>query len=322
MVGVLEMRMLRRLLSRLVAPLSASLAGCATVVPQAATPDALESTRLSVRSTTEWLARGIDSLFGDKPFAEGGKVTDGRLSIGGFKRDDQRTDIDVRFNANFRLPNIQQNAYLFIGRDDQRNVITDTPDDLSRQQRLLADSRADRSFLAGFGLTLRDLFDLRLGVGPGLKPYAQARYDLPWQIAPRHAIDFRETLFWTRDDRFGSTTALSYDHAATPTLAVRWLNAATITQVSRNVEWSSSLGAYQSLGGQRQISLEALFNGTGTKGSGVGLSDRGLLVKWQQPVHQDWLFAEIVGGHFWPRRDAASERGRAWAAGASLKMRF
>jgi hypothetical protein len=82
------------------------------------------------------------------------------------------------------------------------------------------------------------------------------------------------------------------------------------------------MGFYKSLGSQRLVSLEALFSGTGTRGSGVGLSDRGLLAKWVQPVHKNWVLAELVVGHFWPRPNASSERGRAWALGGSLTLMF
>lgn len=287
-----------------------------------AQPEVLEATRRSARSVAEWLARSVDSWFGKRPFAEGGKVSDGRLSLGVFKRQDQATDVDLRFKARFRLPNVQDHAYLFVGRDDEREVVRDTPDTVSRQQQLLPVRQTDRSFIGGLGLTVLDAVDFRLGLGSALRPYAQARVDLPWEPAPGHRVGLRETVFWTAADRLGSTTVLSYDLEATPTMALHWLYAVTITQVSRNVEWSSSLGLVQSLGGQRQVSLEAVFNGTGTRGAGVGLSDRGLLAKWVQPVHQDWLLAEVVVGHFWPRPDASSQRGRAWALGGSLNLLF
>ena len=129
-------------------------------------------------------------------------------------------------------------------------------------------------------------------------------------------------MFWTAAARFGSTTALSYELGLSPMLALRWVNVATITQESRNFEWSSTLGAYQSFGWQRQLALELIVNGTGTQGTGVGASDRGVLLKWEQPLHENWLFGEVAVGHFWPRTDALSNRTRAWAAGAGLKMRF
>lgn len=287
-----------------------------------ATVGLLEGTRRTARSTAEWLARGVDSWFGDIPFAEGGKITDGRLSLAWRWRQDEGQDVDLRFNAHFHLPNVERFGYLFVGRDDPREVVRDTPDAALSRQQLWTDRRADRSFIAGLGVRLRDAVDFRVGLSSRAKPYAQARVDLPWNTAPGHLLDIKETLFWTHDDRFGATTALSYEVALSPTLAVRWLNAGTITQVTKNMDWSSSLGAYKLLGGQCLLSLEALFSGTGTHGEGVGASDRGLLVKWEQPVYQDWLFAEIVGGHFWPRRDATSERSQAWAVGGTLKMRF
>ena len=288
----------------------------------AAAQQVLESTRQSARSTAEWLARSVDGWFGSKPFEDGGKVSQGRLSVSVFKRGDQNTDVNLRFNARFRLPNASQRAYVFVGRDDQRDVVQDTPETLSRQQRLLADRGSERSFLAGLGVSLRDAIDFRLGVGARARPYAQARYAHTWSPGPDTLVDFRQTVFLTSADRFGSTTALSWEHAVAATLAVRWLNAVTITQRSRNFEMSSSLGAYKSLGMQRLLSFEALFNGNGTHGEGTGLSDLGLLAKWEQPIYKTWMFAEMALGHFWPRPDATSSRGSTWALGGSLKMRF
>jgi hypothetical protein len=288
----------------------------------AASNDVVEATRNSARATAEWLARGVDGWFGDKPFEDGGKVSDGRLSLAVFKRQGDRPDFDVRFSAHFRLPNIEHRAYLFVGRDDLRSTVRDEPDALVSKQRLLATRAEDRSFLAGLGLSLPNAVDVRLGLSARLKPYAQARYTQLWAWGPGQSLDFRETVFWSQEERFGSTTALSYEFALRKSLALRWLGAATITQASRNFDWSSSLGAYQSLGEQRLLSFEALFYGTGTHGTGVGMSDFGLLVKWEQPLYKDWLTGEIAGGHFWPRPDTISPRGRAWAMGGNLKMRF
>ncbi|MDO9286922.1 MAG: hypothetical protein Q7U26_18690, partial [Aquabacterium sp.] len=282
--------------------------------------NAVESARRSVRSSTEWLARGVDSWFGDKPFSDGGKVSDGRLSLGLATRQHETPDLSLRLNARFRLPNVEDSTYLFLGRDDPREVITDKPGAFSRQQRLLRERAADRSFFAGLGVALHDGVDFRLGFRGGLKPYAQVRYRQHWQLASADLIDFRQTLFWTLDDHVGSTTALSYEHAFSPTLAGRWLNSATITQRARHFDWSSNLGAYQLMGPQRLLSFEALFSGV--QGSGVAISDYGLQTKWQQPVYKDWLLGEVIVGHFWPRADAASPRLRAWALGGVVKMKF
>ncbi len=295
----------------------------AAAAPASVAPESdgvMEQTRESVRSTAEWLARGVDSWFGDLPFEKGGRVTEGRLDFGVLTRETEGTDVTLRFNARFRLPNVERQAYAFVGRDNQREVIADIPGALTRQQRLLEDRPEDRSFFAGLGLPLTDAFDFRLGFRGGLKPYGQVRYRRPWRLNERDLVEFRETLFWSLKDHFGSTTALSFERAISSTLAVRWLNAATITQQSKNYEWSSLLGAYKGFGGQRLLALEALISGK--QGTGVTVGDYGVQTRWEQPVYKDWLLGEIIVGHFWPRKDAASEREKSWALGGYLKMRF
>jgi hypothetical protein len=280
----------------------------------------LETTRRTVRSTTEWLARGVDSWFGDKPFEDGGQVSHGRLSVGVLKRFGERTESTLRFNARFRLPNIEERAYVFIGRDDERELVSDRPDAVSRPQRLVAPSREDQSFFAGLGVSLRDSIDLRLGFRGGPKPYAQARYLEDWPLSDADLLTFKQTLFWSVDDHLGSTTAVSVERAYSSVLAARWLNTATITRRTDRFEWSSVLGAYRTFGDQRLLSLETLV--TGVQGSGVGVSDAGVRAKWEQPVYKDWLIGELIVGHFWPRPDRASPRESVWALGGGLRMKF
>jgi hypothetical protein len=288
--------------------------------PPAAGEGELETARRSVRSATEWLARGVDSWFGDRPFKDGGKVTDGALSASLSRNQDEGTHSSLHFNARVRLPNIERQTYLFFGRDNEREAVTDTPTELSRQQRLIPETREQTSLVAGVAVSTVDAVDLRLGVRGGLKPYAQARYRQFWEFGAADRVDFRETLFWTLDDHVGSTTALSLERGISPTLAARWLTAATITQVTRKFEWTSNLGAYRSLGAQRTLSLEALVSGG--QAPGVGISDVGLQVRWEQPIHKDWLLGDIVVGRFWPRQDAASDAIRGWALGCGVKMLF
>ncbi|WP_397533626.1 hypothetical protein [Roseateles sp.] len=312
---------------RLAATVAAAAALMGLAQPASATPppddpnqSVADSARRQARSTAEWLARGVDGWFGDRPFSDGGKVSEGELSLRLLKRQDDSLQHDLRFKARFRLPNLEENAYAFIGRDDQREVVSDKPNAFTNEQLLLKGNAEDRSFFAGVGVRLRNSVDLRLGLRGGFKPYAQARVGRQFWLSSRDLLELRETLFITSGDKLGSTTALSYEHAVSSTLAWRWLNAATITQRSRKFEWSSSLGAYQSFGTQRLLSLEGLVRGV--QSSGVPVADYGLQLKWEQPVHRDWLIGEAIVGHFWPRPDALSERGRAWAVGASLRMKF
>ena len=280
----------------------------------------MNRTRTGVRSSVEWLASGVDGWFGDIPFSEGGKVTNGELGLSLYKREDDSASLGVRFRARFRLPNLASYQYLFVGNDDRREIVTDQPDTFTRQQQLLRGDNRDNAFFAGIGATLRDNLDVRLGFRGGLKPYGQVRYRHIWEVSPKDRVEFRETLFYSVADQLGSTTALTYEHFLTPSLTARWLNAITATAKSKDAGWSSSAGVFKSFEGQRQLSLEALFNGV--IGQPVGVRDYGLQMKWSQPIHQDFVIGEIIVGHFWPRSEPALPRNRAWAIGTGVKLKF
>lgn len=300
------------------AVLSVQAADGATPATGAA-PGMMEGARAGLRSGTLWLARGVDSWFGDMPFEQGGKVTDGRLSLTLLKRDDESARFSLRFNARFRLPNVERRAYLFVGRDNPREVVTDTPGAFSRAEQLLPDRADDRRVFAGIGLDLRDSLDFRLGLRGGLKPYAQVRWQRPWQLDEASSVEARQTVFWSVDDKLGATTALSYDRALSPVLALRLLAAGTVTQDTDTLEWSGLTGLYRDYGAQRLLSLEAVINGRLDRG---GAADYGLRTRWAQPVYKDWLIGEVLVGHYWPRDDGVGPRRSAWALGGQLKVRF
>lgn len=73
--------------------------------------EVLDSARQSISSATEQMARGVDGWFGDKPFSAGSKVSDGRLSVSLRTRQHKAPTLAVRFNARFRLPNVESRTY-------------------------------------------------------------------------------------------------------------------------------------------------------------------------------------------------------------------
>jgi len=279
----------------------------------------IDTTRRYTYDAVEWVARGVDSWFGDRPFEQGGKVA-GSIGLSFLWRQDEGIDWLTRFRVRLDLPNIREQAFLFIGRDNEREVVTDRPEGFTRREQLLQETRDDQSFFAGLGTQIADAFSLRAGFRGGLKPYAQARYQNLWELGQRDQIEFRETVFWTVDDGFGSTTALNYGHLFNPSLALRWQSAATWSQDTDGVAWASSLGLYKDFGYQRRLSLEALVNGE--TGGLAEVSEYGIRTRWEQPIYKDWLLAELILGYFWPRKDSITERIQTWAVGAGIQMRF
>ena len=281
----------------------------------------VESAREATHDAAVWLASGVDSWFGNKPFSEGGQVRDGELNVKFYSRQDQKTDYSITFNAKFKLPNLESNTYLFTGRDTIAGVVSDRPAVFAAKQRLLqSNSTLNNTFFAGLGRSVGDSFDARIGFQGGLKLYAQGRYRKAWQPAVDDSVEFSETVFWTQADGVGSSSVVSYQHLFSPTLAGRWLNAVTVTQTDTDAEWNSSLGVFKSLGQQRLLSLELLASAK--QNTGLALTDYGLQMRWEQPVLNNRLIGEIVFGHFWPQSLNANDRSTAWAIGTGVKMKF
>ena len=291
------------------------------VSPQAAQEqDLLEQSRTQVRGFSVWLGETVNDWFGDRPFEEGGKVTHGRLGLRNLWRQDEGWDTNVRFRARFDLPNLRDKAYVFIGRQNERELVTDQAEAFTREQLLLEERRKeDQTGFAGVGLALRKNLDFRVGVRGGMKFYTQARYRKQWALTEQDRIEFRETIFWNNKDKFGSTTALDYEHAFTPTLSLHWQNATTISEKTDDFAWGSSLGLFKRFGDDRILSGEMVV--TGETGAEENVDEYGVRMKWTQPVYREWLIGEFIVGHYWPQREDREREG-AWAAGVNLEMRF
>ena len=282
--------------------------------------DLLEQSRTQVRGFSVWLGETVNDWFGDRPFEDGGKVTHGRLGLRNLWRQDEGWDTNVRFRARFDLPNLRDKAYVFIGRQNERELLTDQSEAFTREQLLLEERRKeDQTGFAGVGLALRKNLDFRVGVRGGMKFYTQARYRKQWALSAQDRIEFRETIFWNNKDKFGSTTALDYEHAFTPTLSLHWQNATTISEKTDDFAWGSSLGLFKRFGDDRILSGEMVV--TGETGAKENVDEYGVRMKWTQPVYREWLIGEFIVGHYWPQREDR-ERERAWAVGANLEMRF
>ena len=291
------------------------------VSPEAAQEEGvLDTTRSQVRGFSLWLGESVNDWFGDRPFTDGGKVTNGRLGLRNLWRQDEGWDTNVRFRARFDLPNLRDKAYVFIGRQNERELLTDQSEAFTREQLLLEERRKeDQTGFAGLGVALRKNLDFRVGVRGGLKFYTQARYRKQWALSAQDRIEFRETIFWNNKDKFGSTTALDYEHAFTPKLSLHWQNATTISEKTDDFAWGSSLGLFRRYGDDRMLSGEMVV--TGETGAKENIDEYGVRMKWTQPVYRDWLIGEFIVGHYWPQREDR-ERDRSWAAGVNLEMRF
>jgi hypothetical protein len=280
----------------------------------------LTAARAGLYGSAYWLVENVDGWFGERPFDEGGRVS-GSLRVRGLYREDDGFSNDVRYKLRVKMPNVSETAFLFIGRDNEEELVRDESEAFAREQRLLPESRSeDQTFFAGIGFFLRENLSFRLGVRGGYKLFAQARYRKNWWLTDDANLEFRQTIFLAVEQGLGTTSALDYAYALTPRTALRWRNSATISTETEGAGWSTSLGLFQALGRERQLSLEVLAGGE--TDAPVPTREYGVRGIWSQPVYRDWVIGELILGHFWPREDDDPERGRSWAAGLGIEMRF
>ncbi|MCB1956499.1 MAG: hypothetical protein KDG55_12530 [Rhodocyclaceae bacterium] len=281
----------------------------------------LHDTRENLRDFFEGVGRTVDGWFGDVQHEEERRLVNGRLIVNTLWRRDDGFQTGVNFRGKFDLPNLENKAYLYFGQDNERELVTDQPDEFSRRQRLLSEQQdEDQTFFAGLGYALRENIDLRGGIKGGLKPFVQARYKYAWLPGEHNQVEFRETLFWQSSEGVGLTTSLNYRHDFTPTVDFRWRNSATVSQSTDALAWQSSLGTYVRFGLQRQVSLEALIRGE--TGSTLPVAEYGVRAIYRTALYENWLLGDFIVGHFWPRDENDTERDKSWAAGMGIEINF
>ena len=102
----------------------------------------LEESRKEVREATEWAARRVDSWFGNIPFEEGGKISKGRIRLRTIWREHDEVDVNLRFRVRMTLPNLQDKSHVFIGSENERDLVRGRPDTVTEQQRLLRENKS------------------------------------------------------------------------------------------------------------------------------------------------------------------------------------
>ncbi|SIT72141.1 hypothetical protein SAMN05216526_1581 [Ectothiorhodosinus mongolicus] len=276
----------------------------------------LDSTQDQLSRSALWLARNVNSWFGDQPFDEGGRVS-GSVSPGISWREDDGSNASLRFSLSARLPNVD----LFFGRETEDDFITDRPDSLREQQsaRGVAED-SQRRFFGGIGKALNDQVSFRIGVRSGLNVYAQARYETAWEPTESTYISFAETFFVDADRGLGATTTVNLGYLATDRIALRSRNSTTVSRKKDGWDWITASGPIKNLGRDRDLWLDALaFGNTREK---VTLREYALIAGYRQPVYKDWVIGEVQVGHYWPQKDEDPSRQTAWGLNANLQMRF
>lgn len=268
----------------------------------------------------------FDGLFGERNehAIASARGTSGRFEVSGLYSEYEGSRVRLRGNVRFDFPNFAKRWNAFIGRDDQDDFIRDRSEGLALRSQFLDFSDQNR-WLAGLGYSLPGSYkqrtDFRVGGKLGSEPeiFAQGRFRRNFLINDRNLVHFRETLFWTNRDGFGSTTSLDYDHVVKRTMLLRWGNVGTVSESTDGLEWRSAMLLYQSLDNAKALAYEVFVRGE--TAWEVPLKEYGARTIYRQPLlHRDWLAGEVVLGYSWPRFEIEDERKGSATIGIGLEI--
>lgn len=268
----------------------------------------------------------FDGLFGERNeiAIASARGASGRLELSGLNSEYEGSKVRLRGNVRFDFPNFAKRWNAFIGRDDQDDFIRDRSEGLALRSQFL-DFADENRWLAGLGYSLPGTYkqrtDFRVGGKLGTEPeiFAQGRYRRNFLINDRNLFHFRETLFWTNRDGFGSTTSLDFDHVVKRTMLLRWGNIGTVSEATDGLEWRSAMLLYQSLANAKALAYELFIRGA--TANEVALKEYGARGIYRHPLlHRDWLAGEVVLGYSWPRYLLVDKREGSLTVGLGLEI--
>lgn len=268
----------------------------------------------------------FDGLFGERNelAIASARGTSGRFELSGLNSEYEGSKFRMRGNVRFDFPNFAKRWNAFLGRDDQDDFIRDRSEGLALRSQFL-DFADENRWLAGLGYSLpgtyKERTDFRVGGKLGTEPeiFAQGRYRRNFLIDDRNLFHFRETLFWTNRDGFGSTTSLDFDHVVKRTMLLRWGNIGTVSESTDGLEWRSAMLLYQSLENARALAYEVFIRGE--TANEVPIKEWGARGVYRHPLlHRDWLAGEVVLGYSWPRFELEDPRQGSLTVGLGLEI--
>jgi hypothetical protein len=287
---------------------------------------AIDEARRSLQETVCAANLWFDGLFGGRADVRNARAVSGVVEGSGIYSQAEGTDTKLRLRLNYDLPNLKNRLNLFLGRGDERELIEDRIEGLPVRSSIFGLEGRD-DWLAGFGYSLpgrwESKIDFRVGarVKSASEIYVQGRYRRNFFVGESSVVRLRETLFWkNREDGFGGTTSIDFDHLLDRRKLLRFANVATLSQGTEGTRWRSSLLLYHNLNHSLALLYQVFVRGE--TGADVPLREYGAQAVFRMPFGRRWLFGSFTGGYTWPRIEREERRQGSALVGFGLELQF
>ncbi len=295
-------------------------------VQESASEHWLDKTRANTFTGMCKTVRWFDHLFGDEhEFNDegfGGKV---RIGFKHSERDGFNERLRLRIKS--KLPNVSSRLNAFIGRVDEDAYISNSKrghsDDIVVSE--LKKQNQDDEWLIGLGYSnpksLKKGFDYSLGmkISSGLNPYTKIRYHYNFTMPQGHYSQASQTLFWRRDDGYGTTTNLDYFYELAENDLLKLAGSLTHTQHDEQWEGYVSATWFHRLARERGISAKAYIH-TEEKNKASKVPDYGVSLSYRRPIFREWLYLETGINYQWYIDDIGMPREGSFGVGLQFEM--
>jgi hypothetical protein len=268
----------------------------------------------------------FDGLFGGEPDVRNARAISGRVELSGLRSESEGTEFKARLRLNYDLPNLERRVRIFLDRDDADRTIADRTEGLAIRSAIF-DVDGQDDWLAGLGWSppgkFGSKFDLRLGAKVKSAPvvYVQGRFRANRFFGDRSVLRFRETLFWeNREDGFGATTGLDFDHVLANDRLLRLGAVGTVSQDTEGLQWRINAILYRGLPRRRALAWQ--YFARGATDAEILIREYGLQAIYRRPAGKPYLFAELLAGWSWPRFYRHEPRDDGPMVGFGLELQF
>ncbi|MGX5173552.1 hypothetical protein ACUR5C_05935 [Aliikangiella sp. IMCC44653] len=273
--------------------------------PKLAQPAKKQTTRAAFYETATDFANWVDRFFGEQRALESASFDYLSLVSEFYLQEREGVKFRPRLKAKVHLPGIDNKfSLLFEDVSGDRSY-----DEKTNQDRL---SELDRSGTTAAAINYqsdqydRSQFDSRIGLGSGLKPFAQIKHT--FNVYQTNDFSFRNFnyLFWKENKGFGARTLFEMDKRVSETQLFRWQYSLLRAEKSLGNEWFTQVTWNKELSENSWRALSA---------SAKGFSDYHFLVesyrlasRWRWRSSREWLFYEVEPEIIWKREPEDNHR--------------
>lgn len=235
-------------------------------------------------------------------------------------------DTRIRARVNLELPSWEKRLSAFVGRDDEREFISDRTEKFALQSDF-ADVGDHDQWLAGLGYSLGSSDEYQTNASIGVasvrhpRLFVQGRGVVDLYSDRRNLFNVRSTLFWDTRRGFGVTAGGDYYRLLRKRLLFRFKNTGTVSEKkTEGLDWLSAAILYKSFGQARVLSGQSFIRGR--TDADEPLREYGFRATLQIPLIKNQLIGETLAGYSWPRTDPDKSRDGSYLVGVGLKLHF